>query len=269
MIDTIAAVENRARSDRRVPGWVTPVVVCVVVVAVCLLCVAALGAIGGDGPRSAPPRRERLGWPVTAAICVLLPIPLLIQNYLQKRRLARIREDFARWQAASGWTPGRVDRVWPWTFRLQAPDMVTVTSAFDRELTGLPVTVGELSWIDNGLGDATDRWSGQGVFTVVRVPGSPPDFAVRRYRDKYRQRVGEDEFEQRFRTIFDDTVDAKRLDHEELRRAHVNSEIPPWTLLGGELFTIVSLDGPATPAAMESAAAGALRVVKLLDLRAE
>jgi hypothetical protein len=147
--------------------------------------------------------------------------------------------------------------------------MVTVVSAFDGELAGLPVTIGELSWIDNGLGGAVDRWSGRGIFTVVRIPESPPDFAVRRYRTAHRQRVGEDEFRRRFRTIPDDTVNALRLDQETLRKAHVNGEIPPWTLREGELFTIVSIGKMATPAAMESAASHTLRVVELIGLQSD
>ncbi|MCU7727568.1 hypothetical protein ODJ79_27945 [Actinoplanes sp. KI2] len=239
----------------------TLIVVCAVILVVCLLCAAVPLAFADFS------RRRPLGWPLTTALCGLLLTTFVLRDLLRKRRLARVRRDFDRWQATSGWIPGRVDRIWPWTNHIRAPGMVTVTFAFDRDLGGLPVTVGELSWIDDGLGDATDRWKGRGIFTVVRLPGSPPDFAVRRYRTVYRQRAGEDEFRRRFRTIFNDTVNADRLDHEELRKAHVNNEIPPWTLLDGELFTIVSMDEPTTPAAMESAASDALRVAELIGLR--
>jgi hypothetical protein len=267
-VDTIGAMEGRVRSHRREPGQTTLIVVCVMVLAVCLLrgaVPAVLDAvIGADLAR-----RRSLGWPLATVLCALVPVTAAIWGFLGRRRLARVRRDFDRWQATSGWVPGRVDRVWPWTNRIRAPDMVTVMSAFDRELAGLPVTVGELSWIDEGLGDATDSWRGRGIFTVVRLPGSPPDFAVRSYRTVYRRRAGEDEFRRRFRTIFDDTVNAERLDHEELRKAHVNNEIPPWTLLDGELFTIVSTDKTATPAAMESAASDTLRVVELIGPRSD
>ncbi len=264
-VDTIATVEGRGH--RRGPDLVTFIVVCVAVPALCLLCVAVPTILDAGVTDDGHLRRYPLGWPLTSLLCLLILTPPFVRNFLSKRRLARIRRDFDRWPATSGWTPGSVDRTWPWTNRIRAPDMVTVISAFDSEIAGLPVTVGELSWTDNGLGDATDRWKGRGIFTVVRLPGSLPDFAVRRHRTVDRQRDGEDEFGRRFRTILNDTGNAGRLDSEEVRRAHVNSEIPPWTLLGGELFTIVSMDKPATPAAMESAATDALRVVELIATR--
>jgi hypothetical protein len=256
---------GRVRSHRRGPGRTTLIVICVVLLAVCLLYATVRAVLEVTLADFA--RRRALGWPLSMVLFGLLPTTVVIRNFLSNRRLARIRTDFDRWPATSGWVPGRVDRIWPWTNRIRAPDMVTVMSVFDREIGGLSVTVGELSWIDNGLGDATDRWKGRGIFTVVRLPGSPPDFAVRSYRTVYRQRAGEDEFRRRFRTIFDDTVNAESLDHEELRKAHVNGEIPPWTLLDGELFTIVSIEKTATPGAMESAASDTLRVVELIGLR--
>jgi hypothetical protein len=263
----MAGMEGRVRSHRRGPGRIEMIVIVVVILAVCLLS-AAVRAILEVALADFSSRREWLrGWRLPVVLCGLCVVAVVIRNFWWKRRLARVRRDFDRWQATSGWVRGRVDRVWPWTAHLLAPDMVTVLSAFDGELAGLPVTVGELSWIDNGLGDAVDRWSGRGICTVVRLPGSPPDFAVRKYRTVHRQRVGEDEFRRRFRAIFNDTVNARRLDQEVPRKAHVNGEIPPWTLLKGELFTIVSIDKLATPAAMESAASDTLRVVELLGLR--
>lgn len=215
-------------------------------------------------------RQEWLrGWRLPAVLAGLFLVTAVVRSFLRKRRLIRVRRDFGRWQVDAGWMLGSVDRVWPWATLIRAPDMVTVASAYDGERTGFPATVGEVSWIDNGFGEAVDRWSGHGVFAIVRLPGSPPDLAVRRFRTAYRQRADEDEFRRRFRTIASDTVDFRRLEQEALRNAHVNGEIPPWTLRQGELFTIVPIDGIVTPAAMESALAGALRVVELLGLRSD
>ncbi|WP_285559654.1 hypothetical protein [Actinoplanes regularis] len=261
-------MEGRVRHHRRGPGGLmTSIVICVVFVAMCLLN-ATMRAVFQVAMADLASRYEWMrGWRLPTVLAGLFLMIAVLRNFLQKRRLARVRRVFERWEATSGWIRGRVDRVRPWTNRILAPDMVTVTSAFDRELAGLPVTIGELSWIDDGLSDATDRWKGRGVFAVVRLPGSPPDFAVRSYRTVYRQRAGEDEFRRRFRTIFNDTVDARRLDHDLPREAHVNGEIPPWTLLDGELFTIVSIEKVVTPEAMESAASATLRVAELTGLR--
>jgi hypothetical protein len=265
----MSVMEGRVRSHRRGPGRIAWIVIGVAILAACLL-FAAVRASLEVAIADFSSRREWLrGWHLPAALCGLCLATAAIRKFLSNRRLARVHRDLERWQATSGWVRGRVDRIWPWTPLILAPDMVTVESAFDGELAGLPATIGELSWIDNGLGGAVDRWSGRGIFTVVRLPGSPPDFAVRRYRTAHRQRVGEDEFRRRFRTIPIDTVNVPRLDQEALRKAHVNGEIPPWTLLEGELFAVVSIDRMATPAAMESAASQTLRVVELIGLRSD
>ena len=135
-----------------------------------------------------------------------------------------------------------------------------------REVAGLHVTVGELSWIDNGLGNAVDSWNGHGVFSVVRLPAEQPGAAVRLRRPAQRPRADGDEFRQRFRTITDTPAAVDLVAEPALLEAHVRGEIAPWTLIADELFTVEPTTAPVTPTALESASRRALRIIELLGL---
>jgi hypothetical protein len=174
------------------------------------------------------------------------------------------RDMTGRWAARKGFLPVATQRRWPWTPLVRTPDLVTVKTAFSGSAGGHAVTAGELSWNGNGLGDAVDRWSGHGVFVVARLGGETPSGAVRLRRAPRPRRHGEDEFRRRFTLIADDAAMASRLGDPELQQAHVRGDIPPWTVIGGELFTVTPSRGVVTPGGLERAIAGTLRIAEAL-----
>jgi hypothetical protein len=206
------------------------------------------------------------GWVAPLAVLVAVLVTTLVRRNLRRRHPDRAELD--RWARDTGRQPVAVARPWPWASLVLAPDMVTVWSAYAGEIDGLPVVVGEISWVGNGLGDAVDRGNGRGVFTVVALPGVPSRGAVREWRNVYARRDGQDEFPRRFRTIGGDPDLAARLAATALRDAHVRGDVPPWTIQDGELFSIVAVEDTVTPGAVEDAARRTVHVVDLLHLRA-
>jgi hypothetical protein len=204
------------------------------------------------------------GWIAPLAVLIAVLVTALVRRRLRRRHPDRAELD--RWARDTDHQSVAVDRPWPWAPLVLAPAMVTVSSAYAGELDGLSVVVGEISWVENGLGDAVDRWNGRGVFTVVALPGARPRGAVREWRNVYARQDGQDEFPRRFRTIATDPDLSARLADPALRDCHVRGDIPPWTIQDGELFTIVSVD-TVTPGAIEDAARRTVRVVDLLRLR--
>jgi hypothetical protein len=173
---------------------------------------------------------------------------------LRDRRAAR---ELAHWEQTAGWEPTAWR--WPWQPLVRWPDTVTVLRAYQKKVDGSPVRTGELTFEDNGLGRAIDRRAGRAAFAIVTLPRPGPSRAVRVFRDVPPRRPQEDPFEHRFQPVGLDQVGP------ELRAAHVNGEIPPWTAVGDELFVFLPLDGPLRPADLEEAARSAIRVVSRLD----
>jgi hypothetical protein len=223
------------------------------------------GAIAGFAVVAVPPGPGLpYGW--VAAPVVLLAV--LVTVLVRRHRRHPDRAELDRWARDTGRQSVATDRRWPWASLVLAPDMVTVWSAYAGECDGLPVVVGEISWVGNGLGDAVDRGTGRGVFTVVSLPAVRARGAVREWRNVYARGDGLDEFPRRFRTVAGDPELTARLADPALRDAHVRGDVPPWTLQDGELFSLVAVDDTVTPAAVEDAARRTVRVVDLLRLRA-
>jgi hypothetical protein len=177
-------------------------------------------------------------------------------------RVARWR--VARWAQEGAWSLARRDR-WPWTPHVTEPSDVSVVAALTRTIDEKQITVGELTWRRNALGNAAPSWDGRGVFAVVKLVHEAPLSAVRARREPRGPRPGEDEFHRRFTVLMTDPEFEARLD-EHLRRAHVDGEVPPWNIVGDELFTIAALRGPLLPQHLERAVSGATRAVHLLGL---
>jgi hypothetical protein len=263
-------MNGRVRHHRRGPGAIAGIVASVVLL-VAVIGFAVIAAVAQVGIRDLLTTRTGLpyGWLVPPVIVGVFLATVAVRGHLRRRRLSQVRQELARWAETSGWSPVSTDRAWPWATLVRAPGMVTVGSAYTRQVDGLTVTGGEISWIDNGLGEAVDRWSGTGVFTIVTLPRARPRSAVREWRNVYRRRDGEDEFRRRFRVIVNDDESARLLADPALQEAHVRGDVPPWTLIDRELFTVVPDDAPITSPAIESATRRTLRVVDLLGLRSD
>jgi hypothetical protein len=200
----------------------------------------------------------------------LLVVPgTLIAGYVVRDRLRvrgaiRARRELAEWARPAGWTavPVAGDRGWPWTGLQVAPDVAVVLSAYTKRIVAFPVTVGEIRWHNRGLGTTVEDAAGSGLFVLVELPQALESMAVRCYPDLARRRPGEDEFRRRFELR---GFDSYRLDNPELRAAHLNGDVPLWTVIGRDLFAFVPLDGPATPDAVDLAVERTLRVVRLME----
>jgi hypothetical protein len=247
---------GRVRSHRRPAGTAVVVVVMLFMctVAVCLR--LGLHLVVGAAYRA-------LGFPLTIGLAVLAGLLFLFGKWAWQIIARRM---VGRWVRQARWSLVTDRTLWPWTPLQMAPDMVTVDVAFTGEAGGYPVTIGEVAWTGNGLGDAVDRWTGRGVFAVVQLPHALPPSAVRLRRTVHRRRSGEDEFRRRYRVIVEDPVFARRLADSRLRRAHLRRDIPPWTIVGSELVTITSSHGPLTPRKLKLATRQALRIIQLLGL---
>ncbi|MBM0257393.1 hypothetical protein [Micromonospora sp. 4G55] len=170
-----------------------------------------------------------------------------------------------RWGEGAGWSPVIGRTIWPWTSGQFRPDRVRVAYALTRDLGGYPVTVGEVAWTHDGLAGA-DRVEGRGHFAILRLPRPYPTTAVQRRRTIAAARAGEDEFVRRYRIILRDTDLADRLVAPALHAAHVTGLVPPWTVIGDELYTVVTDRRPLTPRRVAQRVDELLRIADLLGL---
>ena len=177
-------------------------------------------------------------------------------------RVLAARRALDRWDAQAGWSPVTGRTEWPWP----DPGAVTVRTALGSVAQGHPVVVGELSWTSDGLRGSTDRSAGTGQFAIVRLPREYPSASVHRRRQAPRERAGEDEFIRQFRVVLDDMSLGGRLTDPALHEAHVAGRIPPWTLEGDEIYTVVATGRPLRPAAVADLTARMVLLVELLDL---
>ncbi|MBG0562466.1 hypothetical protein [Actinoplanes aureus] len=182
------------------------------------------------------------GWALLAAASVVLLIGLAL---LTRRALLRRRA--VAWAGDAGWTAaGESSRPWPWQ-ELRLRGDIRVTRAWTREVDGLPVTTGEIHWTGGALAGLVLARAGRGVFVVVGLPRPVPEMGLRL---PYRF-VG----------------DWPRQTDPEVRQAFLDGLIAPWTVRGGELFTIEPQGGLfLDPAAFDRTVRRALRTVALLHL---
>ncbi|MEU8610290.1 hypothetical protein AB0C29_20095 [Actinoplanes sp. NPDC048791] len=183
---------------------------------------------------------------------------------LQGRRRQRAADELRHWERTAGWEPAPWR--WPWQSLVRWPETVTVLRAYAKRVDGFAVRTGLLEFDDNGLGTTVDRRSGRAAFAIVALPRPVPSMGVRVHRLPGRLRDGEDEFLHRFQPVGADT---ERLGDPLLRAAHLRGDIPPWTVIGEELFAFVPLDAPLRPDDLEKAVGKAIRVVRLLGLAVE
>jgi hypothetical protein len=184
--------------------------------------------------------------------------------YWQSRRKQRAEGELRHWERTAGWEPAAWR--WPWQSLVRWPDTVTVLRAYAKRVDGFPVRAGLLEFDDNGLGTTVDRRSGRAAFAIVTLPRPAPSMGVRVHRGPGRLRAGEDEFLHRFQPVGTDTA---RLSNPRLRAAQLSGDIPPWTVIGDELFLFVPLSGPLRPRDLADAVRRAILVVHLLELPVE
>lgn len=207
---------------------------------------------------------HRIGALPVLALMVLV-FSLVVIGVREGRRAARW--SLTRWGARTGWSPVVGRSEWPWTPQQPTADTVTVELAVGNTVDGFAVTVGELSWDRAGLGGSVEQSQGHGVFAVVRLPRSYPYTSVQRRRNVARRRAGENEFIRRFRIIVDEPYFADQLADPALRDAHLAGRVPPWTIVGDELYAVVASRLPLRPARVVAAAEQALYLVRLLGIR--
>jgi hypothetical protein len=249
-------MNGRVRNHRRVNRFTEGASALAVIALVCgggVAVLAALAALSGYLPGVA-----------ILAVPGTLVVGHVVRARRRVRRAVRARRELAAWAGPAGWTsiPVAADRPWPWTGLQVAPDVAVVLSAYTRRVGAFPVTVGEIRWHNRGLGTTVEPAAGSGLFVLVELPQPLPSMAVRCYPALSRRRPGEDEFRRRFETR---GFDSYRLDDPEFRAAHVNGDVPLWTVIGRDLFAFVPLDRPATPAAVDLAMERTLRVVRLME----
>lgn len=252
-VSAFRAVRHHRRVPGGFPGSMAPLFV------LCLLC---CGLVGYRVVTRA--LVHRIGY-LPALGLTLLVIVLLLAG-LAGGRLAAHRS-LERWCARNGWSPATERGGWPWTPQQTRPDAVTVRFAAVKTVQGLPITVGELSWTDDGLGGSVEKSKGDGVFTVVRLPRSYPATAVQRCRSVGRRRAGEDEFLRRFRFVVDEPYFADQLADPALRAAHLTGRVPRWAIVGDELYTVVASRLPLRPARLITATDQVRHLLRLLDIR--
>jgi hypothetical protein len=143
---------------------------------------------------------------------------------------------------------------------------VAVGSAIGNTIEGYPIVVGELNWTHDGLGGSVERSKGRGVFAVVRLPRSYPATAVQRRRVIPRRRAGEDEFARQFRVIIEDLYFADQLTAPAVQEAHVTGRVPPWTIVGDELYAVIATRRLLRPALVADLTEQMLFLVRLLEI---
>ena len=88
----------------------------------------------------------------------------------------------------------------------QVNGYAAVSMARSRTVDGFPVTVAEVFWMGGGVGVGAASFAGSGTIIVVRLPRHLP----------------------------------APIDSFELRTAQADGRIPPWTIVGAELYAVVA-----------------------------
>lgn len=249
---------RQIRNHRRPPGGIGSALATILIL--CGIC-----AIPGAWPVGMIVLARVLGGWTFLALLVLV---VVLVPTLQRMRVVTARRELAHWSAEADWLPATGRTEWPWSAEWPwNPDHVTVRSALGGVAEGLPVVIGELSWIHGALGGAVDSASGRGVFIVVRLPQPYASVSVQRRRQVPRRRGGEDEFVRRFRIILDDLSLADQLRNPELHEAHVTGRVLPWSITGDELYSVVVTGRPLRPATATELIQKTLFLLRLLEMR--
>lgn len=199
---------------------------------------------------------------LTVLVFLLLGVGALLRVHTARRALAL-------WSARTGWSPVVGRTVWPWTAQQTSSDAVTVHCAVGTITEGYPLIVGEVSWARNGLDGSVERSDGRGIFAIVRLPRPYPYVAVQRRRLVRRGRAGEDEFNVQFRILLEDLSLADRLAAPALREAHVTGRVPPWTIVGDELYAVIPTRRLLRPALAVDLSNRMLFLVRLIGIESD
>jgi hypothetical protein len=120
-----------------------------------------------------------------------------------------------------------------------------------------------VSWEFGGPG-GVHKWEGRGVFAVVRLPRVYPPTAVWRRRVEV---ADGDRFVRKFRITLDDVDFAHQLTGPELRQAHLTGRVPPWAIVGDELYAVVASRLPLSSRRLMHLTKKMLYLVRLLDVQ--
>lgn len=192
---------------------------------------------------------------------IVLAVVLCLAVRKAWRRLARRR--MIRWCAHHGWAPVDNRTEWPWTSQRMKPDDTVVSGTFRTTIAGFPIIVGDISWEFGGPG-GVHKWEGRGVFAVMRLPRAYPLTAVRRRRTEV---ADDDMFVRKFRIFIDDVDFADVLTSPTLRRAHVAGQVPPWAIVGDELYAVVASRHPLSPRRLIHLTGQMLHLARLLAIQ--
>ena len=136
---------------------------------------------------------------VVGAVCT---VALFAQKPLHDRRQQRL----AREWGMAGWVDVPVERSWPWdVVAAEVHGYTQVRGAKSRTVGGFPVIVADVFWMGGGVGVGAASFSGSGTIIVVTLPRQVP----------------------------------APIDTPELRAAQADGRIPPWTIVGTDLYAVV------------------------------
>ncbi|MFI5930972.1 hypothetical protein [Actinoplanes sp. NPDC051494] len=166
----------------------------------------------------------------------------------------RAQREKAAWTA---WERAGTDGPWPWSADFPQAGLITPLAAWSGWVDSLAVKAGEFTWSADALAGMTGTSEGTGAFVCVRLPRSLPPAAVH-----VRSVAAGKTFDDRFNV----QGPGRHLVGDVLRIVHVENTIPPWTILGDELFAFARLTEPVRPRHIQDLAQRAAWVVQLLLL---
>jgi hypothetical protein len=166
------------------------------------------------------------------------------------------------WAGRNNWDIGPVQGNWPWV-AVDQYSRAVVRVAVSGERHGLPVTVGEV-WTRGGLlGGVNEKRRRTVIFVVVRLPQSYRSTAVEAYVGTGLSETV-DEFDRWYHILAEDQALIERLASPDLRTAHIDGQIPPWRIVGDQLYAISTLRAPLWPGKVLPAADQVLAIAGLL-----
>jgi hypothetical protein len=206
---------------------------------------------------------QRVGWLPACGLAVVVFVLVAAGRALAE---ASAQRALTRWSARTGWSPVVGRTVWPWTAQQGAADAVTVGSAVGGTAGGFAIVVGQVSWTHDGLGGSVESSTGRGIFAVVRLPGPYPSTSVQRRREAGWPEPEKDAFFRRFRIILTELDLADRLRAPALREAHLAGRVPPWTIAGDELYSVITTRRLLRPGPVAALTGQMLLLLRLLEI---
>lgn len=273
-LDTVAAVAmpvpgpkpwtaRLVRSHRRAPGKLSSTLLSLLVLGSMCCGLAGIQLVLRLGIRELV---HRIGYLPACGMIMLIFVLVVVGVRL---RVLAARRALASWCRQNAWSPVVGRTIWPWTAQQVSSDAVAVQSAVGATAGGYPVVVGEVSWARDGLGGSVKRSNGRGIFAVVRLPRPYPSVSVQRRRVVPRRRAEEDEFTRQFRIVLDDLSFADQLTSRALHEAHVTERVPPWAIVGEELYAVITTRRLLRPALVAALTEEMLFLVRLLGIQSE